>query len=249
MHPSERIVSSPNLPENEVTCVALGKKYNKTIDAFVNLNIKIIGLECNLLPDYLSGHTDLQLFHFGNNIIFKNEFKEGESFSDFKINIIPEVLKSEYPYDCLLNCVCIGNSLICNAKTVSKLILTSAEKAGLRIIEVRQGYTKCSICVLNENAIITDDESVFKSTQNYFDDVLLISKGSIRLQTKDYGFIGGATGKIAANKLAFNGRVESHADHNKILDILYKYNIEPVELLIDSLEDIGSIIPLYEKLV
>ena len=144
-------------------------------------------------------------------------------------------------------CSKISNKLICNTKTVSKRILEEAEKASLNIINVNQGYTKCSICVLTEKAIITDDESVYKSTQNFFDDVLLISKGSIRLETKDYGFIGGATGKLAKNIIAFNGRVDSHADHNIIIDILNKYSIVPLELISASLEDIGSIIPLYEN--
>ncbi len=247
MHQSERIISNPNLPENAVTCVAIGSKYNKTANSFINRNIRIIGLECNLLPNYLSGHADMQLFHFGNNIIFNNEISAGESFLDFKTEIIPEVLKSDYPDDCLLNCVRIGNKLICNKNSVSKSILKLAEESGLTIIEVKQGYTKCSVCILNENAIITDDESVYKSAQNFFNDTLLISKGSIRLQTKEYGFIGGATGKLDKNILAFNGRIESHTDHNKIYDILYKYNITADELLDEPLEDIGSIIPLIEK--
>ena len=246
MYQSERIITNPNLPENTVTCVAIGSKYNKTANSLIDRKIRIIGLEYNLLPEYLSGHADMQLFHFGNNIIFKNEIPAGESFLDFRTEIIPEVLKSEYPGDCPLNCVRIGNKLICNTKTVSKSILDLAEESGITIIDVKQGYTKCSVCILNENAIITDDESVYKSAQNFFDDTLLISKGSIRLQTKEYGFIGGVTGKLDENVLAFNGRIESHTDHNKIFDILDKYNIIADELLDEPLEDIGSIIPLSE---
>ena len=248
MHQSERIIFNPNLPANKVTCVAVGKKYINTIDALSKLNIRIIRLESNYLPEYIFGHADMNLFHFGNNTVFIDEKSKGESFSDFEVRIIPEVLKNDYPSDCPLNCIRIGNKLICNTKTVSKAILNAAVESGLEIIGTKQGYTKCSVCVLNENAIITDDESIYKSAQIFFDDVLFISKGSIRLETKEYGFIGGATGKIAANKLAFNGRVDSHADHNDIYDILSKYNIEPVELLADSLEDIGSIIPLIEKM-
>ena len=48
------------------------------------------------------------------------------------------------------------------------------------------------------------------------------------------------------NILAFNGRIESHTDHNKIYDILDKYNITADELLDEPIEDIGSIIPLSE---
>ncbi len=125
--------------------------------------------------------------------------------------------------------------------------MNPAEKDGLTIIPVKQGYTKCSICIADENSIITDDESIFKSAQNYFDDILLISKGSVRLKEMNYGFIGGCTGKIDKNKIAFNGRIESHDDHNLIIDFLDRHNITAVELLNDRLTDIGSIIPVCES--
>lgn len=246
----DKFIDNPNLPENDVTLAAVGKDYLQTVNSLENKGIHCLKINRNnSLPDYIGCHADMNIFHFGGNKLFcEKGITAGEYTSDFLIELISESTASEYPNDCLLNAVIIDDKLICNINSVSKNILRKAEINGLKIFEVNQGYTKCSICVLNENAVITDDISIYKSIQNYFNDVLLISKGSVRLDSKEYGFIGGATGKLGKYKLAFNGRLESHSDHNMIIDLLEKYNIEPIELSDDALTDIGSIIPLKEKL-
>ncbi len=248
MLPYERIIQNPNLPENNVTAVIIGKKYISDCEALNEYGIRIITPDfINILPVYISEHPDMNIFHFGNKKIFLVNKAAGESLSDFECNFISETQGSEYPNDCLFNCVRIGNKFICNEKTVSKDILNCAYDSGLQIINVKQGYTKCSVCVIDSNSIITDDESIYKSASDYFDDILLIGKGSIKLETKEYGFIGGATGKIGKNILAFNGRIESHTDHNKIFDFLNKHCITAIELNTGVLKDIGSIIPVFEK--
>ena len=52
--------------------------------------------------------------------------------------------------------------------------------------------------------------------------------------------------KINKNVIAFNGRIESHTDHNKIIDFMAKHNMDIIELNNDRLTDIGGIIPLCE---
>lgn len=244
-----KTINNPNLPDNDVLAVAVGSKYIETINSLSNLGINSFKITQNSrIPDYLSYHADLNIMHFNDNTLyFDNGIIVGELQKFFNVTPIGECSYNKYPGDCLLNSVRINDKLIYNEKAVSKDILNAAYNSGLTLIKVNQGYTKCSVCVVDDNCIITDDESVFKSTQNFFDDVLLISKGSIRLEGTNYGFIGGATGKIGKNKLAFNGRIDSHSDCNRIIDLLSKYNIEVVELNNDRLYDIGSIIPLLQK--
>lgn len=111
---------------------------------------------------------------------------------------------------------------------------------------LRNCYSRCSVCVINENAIITDDISVFTAAQNFLSDVLFISKGSIRLDGYDYGFIGGCCGKIDKNKIAFNGRIDSHKDYKLIIDFITKHGVDCIELNNNVLTDIGGILPLIE---
>ncbi len=247
MQQFENPVLSPNLPKNQVKSVAINYNAKKT-----QKSLNKLGIDClEILPNSkisssVSSHPDIRIMHYWNNILYCDNSIIIKEHRNFLIRRIGEEIQEKYPYDVKLNCVCINDKLICNKNTISKEILEQAESDNLKIINTKQGYTKCSICVVDENCIITDDESIYKSTQNYFDDVLFISKGSIKLEGMNYGFIGGATGKLNKNVLAFNGRLDSHPNCNEIIDILSKYNVKPIELINDRLTDIGSIIPLTE---
>ena len=138
------------------------------------------------------------------------------------------------------------NTITNYLNTISKEILKFAETNNLIIVNTNQGYSRCSVCVVNENAIITDDKSIFTAAQFFFNDVLFISKGSIKLDGYDCGFIGGCCGKIDKYKLAFNGAIESHKDYKKIIDFLSRNSIECIELNQNRLTDIGGILPLIE---
>ena len=248
---SERIIQNPNLPENDVSRAAVGERYTETISALYKIGIKALKIKGNsALPDYLNFHADMNIFHYSENTFYCNEFNsiENEKYSDTVDFLkITQNFASDYPGDSLLNAVRLGNHLICNPKTVSKDILEKAYNDGLNIINVNQGYTKCSICIVNSNALITDDASIYNSIKKTEIDVLFISKGSVRLETKDYGFIGGCTGLAGKNKILFNGRVESHSDCNLIIDFLNQYNMNIIELTDERLTDIGSILPLTES--
>ena len=170
----------------------------------------------------------------------------GETDLKFNIKNISDNPGNQYPDDVRLNCAVIGNKIICNTKTIAHEVLEYAYEIGLTVINVNQGYSRCSICVVNENAIITDDISIFTAAQNFLDDVQFISKNSIRLDGYNYGFIGGCCGKIDKDKIAFNGSIESHDDYKLILDFLNRNKVECIELHNDRLTDIGGILPLTE---
>lgn len=242
-------INKPNLPENKVSCVAISHTAGESIKKLNEMGIGTIRVYDSLfLPEPVKSHADLQLLHMGNNVIFSQSehLFSGDYNKKFEIHNIKEKPGNHYPNDVRLNCAIIGNKIICNEKTISKDILEFAYSNGYIIINVKQGYTKCSICILNENAVITDDKSVFAATQNFLNDAELISKDSIVLKGYNYGFIGGCCGKIDKNKLAFNGRIESHRDYKKITDIMQRNNIEGVELDNCPLTDIGGILPLTE---
>lgn len=244
-----RFIEKPNLPENRVGVVAISSDTTTAINSLENLNIETIRINADSrLPVPVNSHADLQLLHLGkNNFYFQSEHLcIGELKEKINRLLISDVPGNEYPNDVRLNCAIIDNKIICNKRTIAKEILQYAEINGLIVVDVKQGYTKCSVCIVNENAIITDDKSIFSAAQNYFDDVLLVSKNSIRLKGYNYGFIGGCCGKIDKNTIAFNGVLESHADYKLICDFLDKYDIKAIELTRGRLTDIGSIIPIKE---
>ena len=216
----------------------------------INLGIDVIKTDVNFaVNEHISFHADISFFFDGEDTLFiasemteyENMLKDIVTF----VKVIPEKLGKEYPSDVLLNCAVTGRNLICNVDTVSPTVLKYLKDKGFSIISVKQGYTKCSVLPVSYNAIITDDPSIAKACVNAGIDVLSVSKGSVTLQGFDYGFIGGASGKISRDTIAFCGNIDTHTDAAKIKEFLNKYSMKYLSLDDNKLYDIGSIIPLY----
>ena len=163
--------------------------------------------------------------------------------------IFPEMQQGKkYPKDAGLNiCIC-GKYFFFNPKSAEKSIveyLTIDE--GKISIPIKQGYSKCSICVVNENAIITSDIGIHKRAVEAGLDSLLIGPGYIELPGYDYGFIGGASFKLSDHELAFTGSLDEHPDKGRIFEFLSLHNINPVYITEISAFDIGSCIQIVEK--
>ncbi len=242
-------IEKPNLPASKAAVVAVNERAGEAINKLTAMGIHCIGINADeRLPEPVKNHADMQLLHIGKNGIFcqKEHLFIGELEKYFKMQEIAKMCSNKYPDDVSLNCTIIGDKIICNPKTVAKEVLDFAEPCNLTVIAVNHGYARCSVCIINENAIITDDESIYSAAGIFLNDVLLVSKNSIGLKGYNYGFIGGCSGKIDKDKIAFNGELKYHSDHKAIINFLNKYEIEPVELKKGRLEDIGGIIPILQ---
>lgn len=180
------------------------------------------------LPAATAHHIDLQL------VKVKNRW--------FSEDDISAKLADKYPLDVPLNVASLGNTLICNPKTCAKEILIFAKEEGMAIINVNQGYTKCSTLIVDDHAIITEDESIYKAVLDSDEDIdaLLIKKGYVSLPGYDYGFIGGASVTIS-DKVFFFGAIQDHPDYDKIKLFIEQHGKHLVQLSSDKqLLDIGG---------
>ncbi len=73
----------------------------------------------------------------------------------------------EYPFDIAYNAAVTERFFIHNTKWTSPALLDRARGAGLEIISVRQGYTKCSCVTAGGNALITADEGIIRAITGY----------------------------------------------------------------------------------
>ncbi len=205
--------------------------------------------QCNLFDNPVSAHPDMLMTKI-NNVLFIDSSIH-DLFTTKSVKFVErggEVKNNEtlkYPYDIEFNCVQVGDKLICNKKYTNEVIVAYAEKNGITIIDVKQGYAKCSTCVVTDNAIITEDSAIAKKANEFGIEVLKISKGSVGLSGYDYGFIGGASGLIENKLLAFNGNILNHPDFERIFEFCYKHSVGIVCLSDEKLYDIGSIIRIY----
>lgn len=156
--------------------------------------------------------------------------------------------KLSYPDDVGLNAVCIGNDFICRKNSVSKQALEFAQNSGMNIIDVNQGYVKCNIAVVDEDAkaVITEDVGIEKILKQSGYDVLLLKNHDVSLAPYTHGFIGGASGKVE-NVLLFTGDITKHGEYERISAFCKKYGVEAVSLSKNQLYDYGSILTLEIK--
>lgn len=238
----------PNLPIENAKLVVMSTNNKELVKRVEELGIKVLSSEnLSKLLIFEQHHTDLQFLHYNNDTAFvlKECSNLKEMLKNHFTNVI-EISKSiekDYPNNVMLNCVVLNDKLICNKKTIANEILEMATNDNLKIINVNQGYTKCSTCIVNENAIITPDKSIYKSCRNEMD-VLLIKEGYIELTGTDYGFIGGSSFKVNKNTLAFTGNIKLHPDYNSIKSFAKNHNVDLLSITENIMFDIGSIIPI-----
>lgn len=147
-----------------------------------------------------------------------------------------------YPEDCAYNVAKLGKRMIGNLFYVDSVIKYLYTARGFEFINVKQGYTKCNLCIVDNNSVITEDEGLFKNLSNQGINVLKIPHGEVELKFFDNGFIGGATGKISPNKIAFYGDVSKTPYFEQIEGFLSSRDVEMISLSQNTLNDFGSIL-------
>ncbi len=151
-------------------------------------------------------------------------------------------LGRDYPQDVAFNAACTGRYFIHNLAATNEKLLLAAKEMGMTLIDVRQGYTKCSVVIVDETSIITYDEGIIKACSRYPElDVLRIAPGFVRLDGYDTGFLGGASGRVG-KEIIFHGDLFGHPDFGAIVDFIEKRGLNCKWFSQFKLTDIGSIL-------
>ncbi|EDS76304.1 conserved hypothetical protein [Clostridium botulinum C str. Eklund] len=216
-------------------------------NSLLNLGYKIIACPpSNNLYYAICAHPDI-LMHIidkKNIVVHKDipdEFIELLKNLDLNVILSKNSLDSKYPEDILLNAVNLSNYFVHYLKNTDEVLLNEIKKEKKKLINVKQGYTKCSTAIVTDRAIITSDTIIAKSLKDENIDVLLLPPGDIELPGLDYGFIGGTCGLIEDTILAFYGDLQNYLYGKEVLNFLKKHKVEPVFLRKGKLIDRGSI--------
>ena len=208
---------------------------------------ELIKLPCfSALQEPVSAHPDMLLFVGKGNLICHGDYfsianeqiKRIADISKREIVLSDENIGAKYPSDVLFNAAPVGDRLICKKSAASSLILElyPCEK----IIDVKQGYAKCSVCTVGDNAIITADQSIAKAARGNKIDVLKIEASHTALDGYDCGFIGGASGDDGEN-IYFCGNLDLHPEGEKIKEFCKKHGREAVSLSDEPFYDFGTL--------
>lgn len=196
------------------------------------------------LDEGIRHHTDLTICHLGGK-----RFVVSKGTAEYYKSKIPGAditegiteVKSPYPFDAAYCAAVFGKVAVANEKITDPYLLSILKKK-FTFINVSQGYAKCNICPIRENAVITEDIGIYKKLSAFLD-VLLIEKGDILLPPYDYGFFGGSTGMIGKDTLFVNGDLKTHRDADKIYAFLEKHSVKTFELE-GKIVDVGTIIAI-----
>ncbi len=215
-------------------------------------NLKKLGNVLFLNPteityNSISSHPDIFFFQKDDALIYapnapKRIIKE---LKKRKIKLIEgkKEVGKKYPETVPYNAVGIGNLLIHNLKHTDETILSSYENH----INVNQGYTRCNLLALNENAFITSDlaisrqlSAVNSQSQSSIVKVLYIDPKQIKLEGQKNGFFPGCCG-VWRNNLIVCGSTKNLKEKTELDKFLKDNNFNLIELYDGELIDVGSI--------
>lgn len=206
-------------------CVTDRRLPDNILDSLKSVASKVVLLSPDPgLPAPTASHTDLNLFFSDDVLIARREYEKTTEIPGYIANLTGHRLilsdisaGNVYPGDVGF-CVCsAGGYLICREDITDPLILADAKERGLKIVNVRQGYSGCSCAVTVDGSIITADPGLIRSFRDAGGNGLLIRPGHVVLPGYDTGFIGGCSG-LCGDTLCFAGDISTHPDADAIRD-------------------------------
>ena len=223
----------------------LSTKYPKFSDKLREYGYEIIPSEtipCQM--PYERDHADLQCLILHDTAFVLSCCKRliKALSSDYQVIPSGDRFNGSYPDNTCLSAVQCGDKLIGRIASLDENIKEYCRNNSMELINVNQGYAKCSCVPIADNAIITADKGIINSLKHTEINVLLIGKGSVRLEGATCGFLGGASGYDRDKKTVyFCGDIEHHPDADRIKDFCKTYGTNIISLSDDQLTDIGGI--------
>ena len=190
----------------------------------------------------IAAHPDIYFFQYAENqlVFAPNTPKEWIAClhqKGVKLMRGRKALGFNHPETVSYNACGTPHLLVHNLKHTDRRIMKLYE--GKMQIHVSQGYTRCNLLALNENAFITSDEGICRVlTEKHFD-VLFIDPHQIHLEGHDYGFFPGCCG-VFGHRLVVCGNTSLLKEKPQLDAFLSRNGFGIVELHDGELEDLGG---------
>jgi hypothetical protein len=195
------------------------------------------------LSGSVSSHPDMLMALLPDGALLTGEeyYRENRGFFDsIGVCIVTDAVcpRSPYPLDVRFDALALGDTVYGKDGSVSE-ILTGKYK---KFTSVKQGYARCSVAVIRENAVITADRGLEAALLNDGFRVLRIEAGHIALRGFDCGFIGGAGGALGDGRYCFFGDIATHPDGDAMAEFLEENEVTAVMLSGGPLSDHGGLL-------
>lgn len=163
-------------------------------------------------------------------------------------------LKKNYPFDIAYNCCVFGKFCVHNFKYTDLKILEIIEKFNFKKIHINQGYSKCSIAVIDDNSVIVTDKKIANTLEKENINVLLLDeyilsnifllKNSNMNYSSLNGFIGGCISRFD-DYIFISGDLNKIDYHNKIRNFILERNLKIIDFPSKDIIDYGGIVKFH----
>lgn len=155
-----------------------------------------------------------------------------------------------YPKDILYNVCMLGKYAIHHFAYTDLVVKEWIEKTETTKIGIKQGYSKCSIAVIDDNSCIVSDESIARKLRRYGIAVLVVPVDhvDIKLWRGDTystmcGLIGGNITRVRDQVIVW-GDISHYPDALKIQAFVEERNLKMVHFAGLDLIDYGSVVEI-----
>ena len=210
--------------------------------------------------DEISAHPDIYYTKVGD-MVFAAPEKRGTT--PFNVVNCTTQVEGKYPLDIPYNVCVVGNKALHNFKYTDNIVKFYLERHEYELINVEQGYTKCSTCVLDDNTCITSDIGIAKALLDHGVDTLFVTELDIKLKKRTntifkdqsrmsfenstmQGFIGGAMCRLGDTVVLF-GDVTNLANGHKIQKFIEKKGLKFHHFEGLDVVDYGGVIEVIEN--
>ena len=199
--------------------------------------------------DSILHHPDIYFFMADKNTMIHSPNMSSKILKYFKnlgitLLVGDRAPSGSYPETVLYNSVRVGNTVICNSEYTDKDILEYVKQHNLRCVTVKQGYVRCSVIQVDDNAIITSDMGIKNIVEQSGMEVLYVNPDEIILKGEKHGFIGGAAGKIGDKEILFLGDPCLYQEYERVMSFIRGKGIKPTILPDLPLIDTGGVFSL-----
>ena len=194
----------------------------------------------------ISSHVDIFACKIGDKIIVEPSVYEDIS-KIINVEKGDACVSSKYPEDIKYNVCIIGKKAIHRLDCTDSKIKEELIKNGYELINTKQGYTNCSIAVIDDSSAIVTDKELYKTLKSHDIDTLFLDyEPDIKLLNTDSysnkkGFIGGAISRIEDNIIIFGDLRKIDVD-DKIRNFILQKKLSIIEFENLDVIDYGGII-------
>lgn len=227
-----------------------GKVSQEIIDKLNEMDLKIIPtIKCESVDESIAYHPDIVLHPVNHNTLIVAPEVFDYYYNELNLLGIRLIkgttnLGNLYPLDISYNVGRVGKYAFHKLQYTDPILRSYLNNQNIDFVNINQGYSKCSMAIINDSSIITADKNIHLKLLELGYDSLLIEAGYVELEKQKYGFFGGATGNLTPDKILFSGHIDDHPDKVKIIDFIKQKHVDIIYLSKERIIDIGTIICL-----